>query len=329
MKYVTQPINLSTSASYRIITIQNTIGKLLEKIVARKLDKKKLLPPTLGSYRRGKDTWTNAALLASGVCDGFERGEETMVVALDLEDAYNRVSYKVLMRTLLNMEVGAALFKRKVALCLGTWASDVIKGTPGLPQGSALSPVIFNVYTVGITSNQLEGPGRVLSFADDVLAYRRGKDRQIIATGVQQELDRIDTWCDEKKAKIHPGKASVLWCSLNNRAVKDVMPEVKYSGAVIKREPTLRYLGLIFDRSLSGKDHITRVVAKARRKGLTAVKMLAYAKMPQRVLVILFQTLVISVVEYGLGLLPLSDTQLIRLEVIRNEGMRTIKGHIH
>ena len=103
------------------------------------------------------------------------------------------------------------------------------------------------------------------------------------------------------------------------------MPVVEISGTVIQREPTLRYLGVIFDRSLSGKDHITRVVAKAR-KGLTAVKMLTYAKMPQRVLVILFQTLVISVVEYGLGLLTLSDTQLNRLETIQNEGMRTILG---
>ena len=103
------------------------------------------------------------------------------------------------------------------------------------------------------------------------------------------------------------------------------MPDVEISGVAIAREPTLRYLGVIFDRSLSGKDHITRVVAKAR-KGLTAVKMLSYAKMPQRVLVILFQTLVISVVEYGLGLLTLSDTQLNRLEIIQNEGMRTILG---
>ena len=97
-----------------------------------------------------------------------------------------------------------------------------------------------------------------------------------------------------------------LWCSLNNRAVNDDMPVVDISGAAIKREPTLRYLGVIFDRSLSGKDHITRVVAKAG-KGLTAVKILSYTKMPQRVLVILFQTLVISVVEYGLGLLTLGD----------------------
>ena len=46
--------------SYHIITmLQNTVGKLLEKIVAKKLsaelEMKGLLPPTLGSYETGKD----------------------------------------------------------------------------------------------------------------------------------------------------------------------------------------------------------------------------------------------------------------------------------
>ena len=39
--------------------LQNTVGKLLEKIVAKKLsaelEMKGLLPPTLGSYETGKD----------------------------------------------------------------------------------------------------------------------------------------------------------------------------------------------------------------------------------------------------------------------------------
>ena len=48
---------------YRIVTMQNTVGKLLEKIVARRLanqlERDNLLPSTIGSYRTGKDTWTN------------------------------------------------------------------------------------------------------------------------------------------------------------------------------------------------------------------------------------------------------------------------------
>ena len=149
--------NRTSIKGYRIVTMQNTAGKVLEKLIARRLscqlENDNLLPATLGSYRVGKDTWANAAVLASDVYDAFEKREETLVIALDLEDAYNRVYFKILIRTLINinidpfgiMWIGKALLKRKVALKVGPWTS-------GLPHCSALSPVLFNVYTVGVMS---------------------------------------------------------------------------------------------------------------------------------------------------------------------------------
>ena len=47
---------------------------------------------------QGKDTWANAAVLASDVYAGFERGEEALVAVLDLDDAYNRVNFKILLK---------------------------------------------------------------------------------------------------------------------------------------------------------------------------------------------------------------------------------------
>ena len=103
------------------------------------------------------------------------------------------------------------------------------------------------------------------------------------------------------------------------------MPDLTISGQAINRETTLRYLGLIFDRTLSGREHISRLETKAR-KGLNAVKLMARDGMPQRILCLLFDMLVLSQVDYGLGLLTLSKTQLARLDVIQNEGMRAILG---
>ena len=53
---------------------------------------------------------------------------------------------------------------------------------------------------------------------------------------------------------------------------------------------------------------------------------MASLKMHQRILMILYKALALSVIEYGQGLLTLSTAQLKRLEVIQNEGMRAILG---
>ena len=101
------------------------------------------------------------------------------------------------------------------------------------------------MYTVGITSNQLEGPGRTLSFADDVLAYRHGRERQDIADSTQEELNRISNWCQEYNGSIHPDKAAALWCSLNNHAVKANMPPVYIEGKKIQKVNTKTWESLL------------------------------------------------------------------------------------
>ena len=103
------------------------------------------------------------------------------------------------------------------------------------------------------------------------------------------------------------------------------MPEVYMEDKALKREQHLKYLGITFDRSMCGNEHVTRTITKAR-KGLVALKTMAVARMSQKILAMLFQTLVLSVVEYGFGLLTLSKSQLNRLEVIQNEAMRAILG---
>ena len=79
----------------RMVTMQNTVGKLLENIVARRLaiqlEEDNLLPAILGSFRSGKDIRVSTAVLVFDIYDAFKRKEQTLVVALDLEDAYKRV----------------------------------------------------------------------------------------------------------------------------------------------------------------------------------------------------------------------------------------------
>ena len=69
--------------------------------MAIQLEDEWLPPTTLESYRTIKNMRTNAAVLASDVYNAFEWREETLVVALDLEDAYSRVAFEILIRTMI------------------------------------------------------------------------------------------------------------------------------------------------------------------------------------------------------------------------------------
>ena len=328
----------SSIKGYRIITMQNIYGKILEKIVAsrlaRHLEVKKLLPDGLGSYRPGKDTCINTSVLAYDVYEGFQNKEETVIAAIDLEDAYNRVDYNKLMdMLLLEMEVdpwmtrwiATALFERKVALKCGRWVSDPVSIAPGLPQGSALSPVLFNIYTSSIARIGEGHSGRTLTFADDVTVYEKGKDRLAAGKALQNRLDGVAKWCDEHNAVINPSKAQVMWCSLNNRIVKDPTPPIIFYFCLIDRQEELKYLGITFDRTLSYRKHVDNVIQKAQ-KGIRAVKTMASAGIQQYVLLLLMQLVVMSVVDYGLGLLTLSKTQTERLERVQNAAMRAVLG---
>ena len=229
----------------------------------------------LGSYYRpGRDTCINTATLAHDVFEGFQDKHETVIAAIDLEDAYNRVSYKKLMDILLELNLdpwllrwtAEALLIRKVALRNGKWVSEVTEIAPGLPQGSALSPVLFNIYTSQIASSGAYETGRVLTFADDVTIYEQGRDRLSTAKRLQTRLDKLAEWCKEHSAVINPAKAQVLWCSLNNRIVKDPTPPITFEFEIVDRSDELKYLGITFDRTLSYKQHIDNVAVKVKKR---------------------------------------------------------------
>ena len=81
--------------------------------------------------------------------------EQTLAVAVDLEDVYNRMQFKLLMELLVQSDVSlthtrwlaAALQERKVAMELANWISTPQQLTAGFPQGSPLYLVLYNVYT--------------------------------------------------------------------------------------------------------------------------------------------------------------------------------------
>ena len=82
--------------------MQNTTGKLTGRIVTKKLaqdlERRNAFLPNQGGYRAGKITLENTARFAYDVYEVFQRKEQTLAEGVDLEDAYNRGQFKLLMK---------------------------------------------------------------------------------------------------------------------------------------------------------------------------------------------------------------------------------------
>ena len=181
---------------------------------------------------------------------------------------------------------------------------------------SPLSPVLFNVCTKGLADLNQNGPSKFLTLVDDGLIYKTSKDSQEATEAVQQQLDSVSQWCHDTGSLNSPGKAQTLCCTLDNRTDDKPAPAVTLDGAVVERTSHLRYLGIHFDRMLTYRKHVETTAPKCK-KGLSVLKAMAAKGIGQRHLFLLYQSVVLSVIDYGLGLTTMAQTYLLKLDKCR------------
>lgn len=73
---------------YRITTLPNTFGKVIDKIVALRLShdlEVEINYWRLQGYRLGRDTEINSSVLACDIYESFQRKNEMVVAVIDLE----------------------------------------------------------------------------------------------------------------------------------------------------------------------------------------------------------------------------------------------------
>ena len=88
------------------------------------------------------------------------------------------------------------------------------------------------------------------------------------------------------------------------------MRSVTFDGAVVKRTGHPRYLGIHIDRMPTYRKHVETTALKCK-KGLSVLKAVATKGIEQRHLFLLYQSMVLSAIDYGLGLTTIAQTNLL------------------
>ena len=112
---------------------------------------------------------------------------------------------------------------------------------------------------------------------------------------------------------------------LHHRAADKPVPAVIFDGDVFEGTGHPRYLGIHLDRMMTHRKHVETTALKCK-KGLSVLKAVAAKCIEQRQVFLLYQGVVLSVIDYGLGLTTVAQTNPLKVDRVQNEAMRVILG---
>ena len=143
---------------FRPTSILPTLSKVFEKLVALQMttfcESESVLRDTISSFRKGHSTNTVLMGMRDDLLRAMKKGEVTLMVLADFSKAFDTVNYKVLITKLSTLGfskpflrwLNSYLSDRSHFVQIDDRTSESVNVRFGVPQGSILGPMLFNLY---------------------------------------------------------------------------------------------------------------------------------------------------------------------------------------
>ena len=246
--------------SYRPISLLCVPYKILERLIYARVEPliDPLLPKQQAGFRHRKSTVDQVVLQTQNIEDFFETKKKAGAVFIDLTAAYDTVWHRGLTCKLLRLLPDKHMVRMIMELVRNrsfTFTTSDSKQSRlrrlknGVPQGSVLAPLLFNIYTY----NHPSMISRKFVYADDLaLPHFSGNWKDLEET-LSQDMSTLSAYLQTWRLKLSHTKTVTAAFHLNNREAKR---ELKVYNNDLLFCPTPTYLGVKLDRSLTFRHHL-------------------------------------------------------------------------
>ena len=267
-------------SSYRPISLINCISKWLEKIINTKLqnwvENNNILPHCQAGFRKNKSCQDQIFRLSQHITNGFNKKHLTGAIFFDLEKAFDKASHEGIIYR---------LKQHNLSNCLINWIKNFLldrtyyveyNGSKsnkypiksGVPQGSCISPTLFNIFFSQISESI---PPNIKSalFADDLCIWFSDKSKKIIQTQLQQATNQIKLFCNTWGLSLNKSKKYyTIFTTAGYRKSYERLYKINLhlDNHKIQLDPHPTFLGIKLDPKLSFKAYLdsseTKITAK-------------------------------------------------------------------
>ena len=325
----------SSVCNYRPISLLNTFGKILESIVSSRLNNYLTKYDIFYKYQFGfrHKYSTKLALLDSvdDIFDSLDKKQYVAAIFFDLSKAFDSLDRDILLHKLYNYGIRGPmhswlksyLSNRSQYVILNNAQSTMLSVDYGVPQGSVLGPLLFLLYINDI-GNIPNLPAYPKIFADDTNIFINASNLIKLNRNCQDAIDRISDWMLANRLTVNYEKTNYMIFSPNKQLKDSSVLELTIDNFKIKKVTSIKYLGIYIDENLNWKTHIQDLCQSLRKYVGIFYKL--SLKLPQKILKILYFTLVYSRILYAVEIYANTYiTYLHDLMIINNRILRILQ----
>ena len=207
--------------NYRPVSVMPIVAKVFEKMIASQLniflEHHHLLHNLQGAYRHGRSADQILMYAVDTIVQAVDAGDCVCAAFLDLRKAFDSLGHCILLGHLQKLGVTNVelrwftdyLSDRMQRVKQNDRYSDWGLVLGGIPQGSALGPLLFLIYVNEMPSQVRHGC--LLQFADDTCLICAGNSPGVVARLLQDDLSVLSNWVALSKMKLNLNKSNVMW----------------------------------------------------------------------------------------------------------------------
>lgn len=312
--------------NYRPVVMLSAIPKLFELILNKYLTWhcRGLLINEQHGFRQGKSASTNLVLYHDFIVRAFEKGYQVDSIYTDFSRAFDTVIHSLLIFKLRKYGfpewflswLNSYLHNRIQFVNIKGSLSVPILVTSGVPQGSHVGPLLFNIFINDIFS--IIRFCQFLLFADDLKLFLHISNLSDCLM-IQSDIDSLYNWSVSNGLHLNKDKCFII--SFTKSRI--VVPfDYHINGNILSRVSQIKDLGVLFDSSLTFIPHIDSLSGKALRtlgfitRNSQDLSIAAFR--------VLYLTLIRSVMSYAsIVWSPYYANHIFSLEKVQNKFLRT------
>jgi exonuclease III len=340
----------TTVDAYRPIALLNTMGKLFEIVITRRISEltetNNLIPETQMGARRGRSTESALQLLTEQIRTIWNlpgKRQVATMLCMDISGAFDHVSH---IRLLDNMKkrrlpeqlirwVASFLSDRIAVVKVYEGETEPMEVKTGIPQGSPVSPVLFLFFIADLLDATNNEALRTSSFGfvDDTHILTYGNSTERNCRILEETHKKCEEWSRTHGSKFAPKKYELIHFAKSPKGF-NMQASIKIGETEKVATSHVRVLGVQVDSKLKWQHHLAKIEEKYASQSLAISRIStstwgANFQMAR----LIYTSVVRPAIAFGAsiwytpqGIATARKTIDRKLETLQNKSLRTVLG---